>query len=199
MLLVGVAAVAYYQVSRPAAESVPTLAPKRKLLIVSLVIPGDKAPEFASFAADCLEEELGCEVEVLEKPVDISRKAFDPARGQGNAVTLVEVVERMVNPETAVLGITEYDLHSPLRRDLPFAMGARKGWAGLISTFRMADLHKPDNTAIRLQKMLIRYGAELVCDAPREKDPRSVLYENLQRPEQLDLMYWPPVYFVVEE
>lgn len=193
-LLLGVVAVVAYQGSRTqSVTEEPFFIPKRELLIVTLVVPGDQSPQIADFAADCLEAELDCQVEVLAKPLDLCKKAFDPKRGQGNAVTLVEQVEKLVTSERAVLGITEYDLHSPLRRDLPYAMGARKGWAGLISTFRMADKLKPENTVVRLQKMLVRYGAELVCDAAREPDPRSVLYENLQRPEQLDLMQWPPM------
>lgn len=125
---------------------------------------------------------------MAERPVYIPKGAFHPHLGQGDAVHIVNLVEPLVSGERAVLGVTEYDLHSPMRRDLPFAMGARKGWAGLLSTYRMEDKMNPDNTEVRLRKMLVRYGAELVCDAARNEDPTSVLFDGLQSPEQLDEM-----------
>jgi hypothetical protein len=130
------------------------------------------------------------QIHLAQSPLYIPKEALHPQRGQGDAVHLVGLVEGLVKPEYAVLGLTEYDLHSPLRRDLPYALGARKGRAGLVSTYRMEDKRDPPNTELRLRKMLVRYGAELVCDAPRNDDPTSVLYSNLQSPEQLDIMQW---------
>lgn len=169
----------------------PNFAPKRALLVVWLALPDDPPSQVAEWAAECLGQELNFQVEVRAKPLLVSRSHFNSPRGQGNAVSLVEEVEKLVNPQQAVLGLLDYDLHSPLRRDLTFAMGARKGWAGLISTYRMEDRTNSDNTLQRLRKMVIRYGAELVCDASRNRNPQSVLYETLQSPEQLDIMVWP--------
>lgn len=174
-----------------APAQVAGLEPKRALLIVTLANPGESGGPLAKWAADCLAQDLGVQVSIREQPLVIPKEAFHPTRGQADAVRLVEVVEQLVVPEQAVLGLTEYDLHSPLRRDLPYAMGARKGWAGLVSTYRMEDRRDAENTVTRLRKMLVRYGAELTCDAQRVPDPQDVLYESLQRPEQLDIMKWP--------
>lgn len=165
------------------------LSPKRALLVVPVCSPGDRtSPALMNWVVQCLAEELGAEVLMAERPVYIPKGAFHPHLGQGDAVHIVNLVEPLVSGERAVLGVTEYDLHSPMRRDLPFAMGARKGWAGLLSTYRMEDKMNPDNTEVRLRKMLVRYGAELVCDAARNEDPTSVLFDGLQSPEQLDEM-----------
>lgn len=168
------------------------LVPKRRLLIVTLALPGDRPSEVGEWAAEFLSEELGCRADLHPAPIQVSKKLFHSSRAQGDAVALLGEVEHLVSPQRAVLAITEYDLHSPLRRELPFAMGARKGWAGLLSTYRMEDKSEPANTMLRLQKMLYRYGAELVCDAPRQDDITSVLHQSLVRPEELDLMHWPP-------
>lgn len=191
LLLIG-AGFAAWTALKPTPPPESRFQPKRRLLVVSQVLAGDDPSPVSEWAADCLSQELDLLVDVQQKPMVVSKKAFHPDRGQGNAVALVELLEPLVTPDCAVLGIIDYDLHSPLRKDLPFALGARKGWAGLISTYRMEDKRHPENTRARLQKMLIRYGAELACDAQRESDPRSVLYESLQRPAQLDLMSWPP-------
>ena len=165
------------------------LVPKRALLLVPVCSPGDRtSPALLEWAAGCLAEELGAKVTLAERPVYLQKDAFHPHTRQGDAVHIVNLVEPLVSSDRAVLGVTEYDLHSPMRRDLPFAMGARKGWAGLLSTYRMEDRLNPDNTRVRLRKMLVRYGAELVCDAPRNEDPASLLFNGLQAPEQLDEM-----------
>lgn len=165
------------------------LPPKRPLLLVPVCSPGDRtSPALLEWAAGCLAEELGAKVTLAERPVYLQKDAFHPHTRQGDAVHIVNLVEPLVTPDRAVLGVTEYDLHSPMRRDLPFAMGARKGWAGLLSTYRMEDRANPDNTRVRLRKMLVRYGAELMCDAPRNEDPTSLLFNGLQSPEQLDEM-----------
>ena len=190
LLILGGAAVAW-TVLRPANESEVALKPQRHLLLVEIALPGDSPTPVAEWAANSLAQELGLQVLVQERPLFVSKKSFHPERGQGNAVELVERIEQMVRQDCAVLGLTQYDLHSPLRKDLPFAMGARKGWAGLISTYRMEDKRHPENTKLRLKKMLIRYAAEIACDAKRDHDPQSVLYESLHRPEQLDIMLWP--------
>lgn len=170
----------------------PDLGPKRPLLLVPVCSPGDQPPQaLLAWATECLVQELGVEVVLSPRPLLIPREAKHPHRAQADAVHLVGLIEQMVTGQRAVLGITECDLHSPLRKDLPFALGARKGWAGLLSTYQMEDSRNSDNTRERLRKMLIRYGAELVCDAPRDDDPTSVLYSNLQSPEQLDMMQWP--------
>lgn len=167
--------------------------PKRQLLLVMLTNPGETPSEaILEWAAECMVCELGLNVHLQAHPVLIPKECLHSQRSQVDAVRLIEELERFVRPDFAILALTEYDLHSPLRRDLPFALGAKKGQAGLISTFRMEDAKKPENTKDRLRKMLVRYGAELACDAQRDHDPRSVLYEHLQRPEQLDLMEWPP-------
>jgi hypothetical protein len=167
------------------------LSPKRPLLLVYVCSPGDRPSEaLQEWTQQCLIQELGAQVYLAERPLYIPVEALHPQRGQGDAVHLVGLVEGLVTADHAVLGITEYDLHSPLRRDLPFALGARKGRAGLVSTYRMEDKRNASNTKERLRKMLVRYGAELVCDAPRNDDPTSVLYSNLQSPEQLDIMVW---------
>jgi hypothetical protein len=166
--------------------------PKRPLLLVAVCSPGDQPSQaLQEWALECLSQELGLEVYLGQSPLLIPMEALHPKRAQGDAVHLVGLVEGLVTQDRAVLGITEYDLHSPLRRDLPFALGARKGRAGLVSTYRMEDKRSSKNTEKRLRKMLVRYGAELVCDAPRDDDPTSVLYSNLQSPEQLDIMQWP--------
>jgi len=190
-VLVVVAALGLYQGTRKKQVEGTTLQPKRRLTIVSLVLPGEAPTAMIDWAARCLIEDLDLEVDIRTSPLTISKSSFHPTRGQGNAVTMVEIVETLVSQDCAVLGLTEYDLHSPLRKDLAFALGARKGWAGLISTYRMEDKNNPENSLLRLRKMLVRYGAELVCDAQRESDPRSVLYEHLHTPEQLDIMEWP--------
>ena len=191
-LLVAAFVAALAWAARPKSPgSDPNFVPKRSLLLLTLALPDDPPSKVVEWAAECLTEELGFQVEVRRKRLLVSRSHFQSPRGQGNAVTLVEEVEKLVTPTQAVLGLIDYDLHSPLRRDLTFAMGARKGWAGLLSTYRMEDRVRPDNTLVRLRKMVIRYGAELVCDAARNKNPQSVLYETLQSPEQLDIMIWP--------
>lgn len=181
----------YARFSQKANES--SFLPKRKLLLVMLTNPGETPSNaILEWAAECMVDELGLNVHLQSHPVLIPRECLHSQRSQVDAVRLIEELENFVGPDFAILALTEYDLHSPLRRDLPFALGAKKGQAGLISTFRMEDAKKPENTKERLRKMLVRYGAELVCDARRDHDPRSVLYEHLQRPEQLDLMEWPP-------
>jgi hypothetical protein len=186
------AALAGYGASRKGRGKDAPLTVKRRLLVVPLILAGEQPTAMIEWAARSIEEDLEFPVDVGTEPIIISKAVFHPTNGQANAVTLVEIVETLVRKDCAVLALTEYDLFSPVRKDLAFAMGARKGCAGLISTYRMEDQRKPDNSLFRLRKMLIRYGAELVCDAQRETDPRSVLYEHLHKPEQLDIMEWPP-------
>lgn len=190
LILAGLAASGKLYFSRPPHEE--AFVPRRTLKLVMLQNPGDHSSELPYWCADLIAQELGAEVHLHPNPLPIPRSAFHHQSGQANAVTLVEIVETLVTPECAVLGLTEYDLHSPLRRDLLFAMGARKGLAGLISTYRMEDRTDQSNTQLRLRKMLLRYSAEIVCDTPRNRNPHSILYQELQRPEQLDLMIWPP-------
>lgn len=190
VMAAGLAAVGNSLLSKPE-EAVNLPQPKRSLLLVSLRQAKDPESQLLEWAADCLAAELGLEVSIRPQSLLLPQTVFHHRRGQADAVDLVGRVEGLVTPHCAVLGLTEYDLHSPLRRDLTFCMGARKGWAGLVSSFRMAD-RSPENTQARLAKMLIRYGAELCCDAQRDQDRCSVFYEGLQQPEQLDIMNWPP-------
>lgn len=163
-------------------------AAKRKLLLVNLCLPGEAPGATAEWAADMLNREVGLQVSVRAEPLTIPGNVFHPQTRQADAVALVEALEPLVTADCAVLGFTDYDLHSPMRRDLPFAMGARKGLAGLISTYRMQDKLRAQNTLDRLHKMLVRYVLEIVCDASRDHNPQSLLYEHLHRPEQLDIM-----------
>lgn len=191
-LLVAFGALAWIASGR-SRYTIDELVPKRGLLVLPLVPAGETASPSAEWVVNCLRRELNLEVEFREQPMSIDRSLFQNARQQGDAVAIVELLEQLVRPDCAVLGVIDCDLHSSLRRDLPYAMGARKGWAGLISTYRMEDKLRPDNTLERLRKMAVRYGAELVCDAPRNHDPQSVHYESLHRAEQLDIMQWGPV------
>lgn len=172
--------------------SLDNLTPKRRLLVLPLVPPGETSSPSASWVADCIVQETGIAVEFREQPMILADAHFRSQAGQGDAVAVVEMLEQLVDQDLAVLGVVDVDLHSPLRKDLPYAMGARKGWAGLISTYRMEDKFRTDNTLERLKKMTVRYAAELACDTKRDRDPQSVFYESLNRPEQLDIMQWPP-------
>lgn len=189
--LAGLAAIGNSFLSKPR-EQLLLPPPKRPLLLVSLRQAKDPENQLLEWAADCLANELNLEVSVQPQSLLLPQTVFHHRSGQADAVDLVKRVEGLVTQEYAVLGLTEYDLHSPLRRDLTFCMGAKKGRAGLVSSFRMADTQSPENTQARLAKMLIRYGAELCCDTQRDEERTSLFYEGLQRPEQLDLMCWPP-------
>ncbi len=166
------------------------LAPKRSLLVLAIVPEGEALRPSAEWVAQCLREELNLEVELQKAPLPLSGAYLSGAAQQGDAVAIVGLLERLVHADRAVLGVIDCDLYSSLRRDLPYAMGARKGLAGLLSTYRMEDRVRPHNSLERLRKMSLRYGLELACDAPRNRNPQSLHYESLHRCEQLDIMQW---------
>ena len=192
LLFLGLGTAAVVASLFPKAQYKEELVAKRPLLLVHLSRHGDEPLAIMSWAQELLRDELGIDVAIDEKAITIPRDAFHHKSGLADAVKLVESVEKSVRPDLAVLGLTEYDLYSPLRRDLTFVMGSRKGWAGLISSYRMTAQCPPETTVERLRIMLLRYAAELVCDAQRNDEPQSILYDQLQKPDQLDLMVWPP-------
>ncbi len=168
-------------------RSLPGLGPPRRGLLVLPLIEQQEAPSaMAGWLAEQIEGELAFEVEIAD-PLKLPTTALNTKRGQYDAVALAQMLAREARQERAVLGILEFDLFSPERTDLPFALGARYGLAGVISVFRMAE-GQPEKAPERLKKMALRYAGEMCCEVGRSSDPTSLVYNRLKDPQQLDLM-----------
>jgi YD repeat-containing protein len=146
--------------------------------------------------ADQYRARLGLEVEVVA-PVPLESSAFDPARGQFVAESLLVMMRHGVSrladdPNAVLIGVTQQDMYIAAQR-WRYAFSYRHGNAAVVSTAHMrpflAGLRgKNPVVQSRLRKMVAKNLGLLVYRLPPSRDPSSVLYANILGPEDLDVM-----------
>jgi predicted Zn-dependent protease len=134
-------------------------------------------------------------IEVLpSEPLD--EAAVDSKRKQLIAEALVSSIKRrnpsQVNePNSIIIGLTTDDMYIE-KYNWNFCFGWRQeGKYAVISNARMHFASRsvsPQQIRSRLRKMVTRYIGLLYFRLPQNKEPRSVLYQNVDGLRELDFM-----------
>ena len=161
------------------------------------LVPLGRLPSLRIHAlADQYRAQLGLEVEVAP-PVPLDSSAFDPARQQFVAESLLVMMRHGVarladDPNAVLIGVTQQDMYIA-GRSWRYAFSYRYGNSAVVSTAHMRPFLaglRGKNAVLqsRLRKMVAKNLGLLVYRLPPSRDPSSVLYDNIQGPDDLDVM-----------
>lgn len=134
----------------------------------------------------------GLEVRV-EPRIPASRETFDFARSQTQAELLVHVLRDLpvaADPNAVIIGLTAGDIYIAARQDWRFAYGLRETDRFAVISSARLDGHPP-NAELRMErvrKMVTKYVGVQFYRLPESSNPRSVLYNNILGPDDLDRM-----------
>ena len=155
--------------------------------------PSDVAGDLASF----YRKKYRLEVETLPS-APLSQAAMNPERGQLIAEQAVEIMKQANpdlnnDPRAILIGLTKEDMYIA-KYDWRFSFSFRaQGKYAVVSTGRM---HLPNGgrevttelVLTRMRKMVTKNVGILYYHLAQSDDPRSVLYSDVGRIQELDYM-----------
>jgi predicted Zn-dependent protease len=134
---------------------------------------------------------FGLEIEILPT-LPIPFDGMDAARGQVIAERLTETVRQhpvTVDQGTVIIGLTNVDMYIA-KSDWRYAYSFRlQSQYAVVSSARLADeFGNPLVQMGRLQRLVTKNIGVLFYDLPLSSNPRSVLYDRILGPDDLDRM-----------
>jgi hypothetical protein len=102
------------------------------------------------------------------------------------------------NSQVFILAVTSDAIYDPGTPYFSFVFGVlwwhKPQFAAVYGT-RPMRVYQPEREKARLTKMMLRYVGQIVCNQPRNDDPRSVLFSTILGTQDLDRMTatLPPV------
>ena len=122
--------------------------------------------------------------------MSIDASTFDTARGQYDGTAIVSrMADASTSPETTLIALSNADLFVSIKPEWRYAFSARvtrKG-AGALAVISPARMSGP-NQRRRLLVMLGKYIALLSCGFESSSNPRSITFDNVMGPNDLDAM-----------
>lgn len=104
--------------------------------IIYLAHLGKLDPELLEALGDSIKDQFGCRVQVLDRP-ELAARALDPVRKQCNSnLLLKKLLEICPADALKILGITHFDLFSPIFSYV-FGEAQFRGRGAVISTYRL--------------------------------------------------------------